>query len=139
VLLLFFYSVPGYTVKKLLGAWTSDLNMYRRVTVASIRHHTDQCDVKYCLSRTGWMCQLWPNTVTGVVHWHEKKLDNFPEEEPLKVTWILHMLLNMMPSLWMSVPIYSCLKILTEFTISGPGQNFYVDYIIFADHCLSTA
>jgi len=29
---------------------------------------------------------LCPNTVTGVVHWYEKKLDSFPEEGPLKVT-----------------------------------------------------
>ena len=84
---------------------------------------------------------LRSNTVTGVVHWCENKLENFPEDGLLKVTWILHMLLKYVicQTSRCQCPIYSCLKILTEFTISGSGQNFHIDYIIPADHCLSTA
>lgn len=58
-----------------------------QTTVMSSTASVEQAECASCII-------LCPNTVTGVVHWYEKKLDSFPEEGPLKVTWILHMLLK---------------------------------------------
>lgn len=56
-----------------------------QTTVVSSTVSVEQAECANCIV-------LWLNS--GEVHWHEKKLDNFPEEGPFKLTWILHILLK---------------------------------------------